>query len=339
MLDVLVVGGGPVGLATALHLAARGLRAEVLEPRPTPIDKACGEGLMPGAVAALARLGVDPPGLALRGIRYLDGRREAVAPFPDDAGRGVRRLDLQSALAAAAAVQGIRVHRAAAGEIRLLEDGVLVDGRRARYLVGADGLHSTIRRAAGLDRPVHRPARYGLRRHYLRAPWTDHIEVHWSPGAEAYVTPVGPDEIGVAILSTRRGPWAEQLSAFPAVAERIRDAEPSSTVRGAGPLRQRASAVARGRVALVGDAAGYLDALTGEGLTVGFAAAQELAVCLSRDRLQDYPAAWRRVTWRSRALTAGLLAASRMPAMRRAIVPAAASFPPFYRAVVRSLAR
>jgi 2-polyprenyl-6-methoxyphenol hydroxylase-like FAD-dependent oxidoreductase len=337
-IDVLVVGGGPVGLVTALHAHAAGLRVEVLEPRPTPIDKACGEGLMPRAIAALAAIGVEPDGMPLRGIRYVSDSRSAEARFPRSPGRGVRRLELHRVLSAAVADSGIPVHRSRVERIRLESDGVAIGARRARYLVGADGLHSTVRRVAGLDRSTPGTARYGLRQHFRVSPWTDLIEVHWSRHAEAYVTPVGPDEVGVAILSASRGSWAEHLAAFPAVRSLIGAAEPASDVRGAGPLRQRTAAVSRGRVALVGDAAGYIDALTGEGLSAGFAAAAELVRCLRADRLQDYPAAHRRVTWRSQALTRGMLAAAQVPALRRAIVPVAASLPPAYRLVVRVLA-
>jgi 2-polyprenyl-6-methoxyphenol hydroxylase-like FAD-dependent oxidoreductase len=310
----------------------------VLEPRPTPIDKACGEGLMPGAIAALARLGVDPPGMPLHGIRYVGGPRRAEARFPGGPGRGVRRLDLQRALSAAVADHGIPVHRERADRILADDVGVTVGSRRTRYVVGADGLHSTVRRTAGLDRAARGGTRYGLRRHYRAAPWTDLIEVHWTRDAEAYVTPVGPDTIGVAVLSTRRGSWPEQLARFPALVSLIDGAEPASDVRGAGPLRQRAAAVARGRIALVGDAAGSIDAITGEGLALGLAAAAELAACLRADRLQDYPAAYRRVTWRSHALTRSMLAAAQVPVLRQAIVPVASAFPVVFRSAVRVLA-
>ena len=85
--DVGIVGGGPVGLATAIACRAHGLTAMVVERAPhLPIDKACGEGMMPGAVAALAELGVELPrgaGRPFRGIRYLDGGLVVEAPFPD----------------------------------------------------------------------------------------------------------------------------------------------------------------------------------------------------------------------------------------------------------------
>src|SRR6478609_9777957 len=111
MIDLPVAGAGPAGLATALFAARAGLDVTVVDPRcaglDQPIDKACGEGLMPGAVAALAELGVDPPGRAFRGIGYLAGRHRAEALFRVGAGRGVRRTDLQSTLLSAAAAAGI----------------------------------------------------------------------------------------------------------------------------------------------------------------------------------------------------------------------------------------
>jgi 2-polyprenyl-6-methoxyphenol hydroxylase-like FAD-dependent oxidoreductase len=87
VIDVLVVGGGPVGLATAIHCALAGLSVTVAEPRGTPIDKACGEGVMPAAVRRLAALGVKPDGHPLRGIRYVDERHHADARFRHGAGR------------------------------------------------------------------------------------------------------------------------------------------------------------------------------------------------------------------------------------------------------------
>ncbi len=71
MHDLVVAGGGPVGIATALHAARAGLDVVVREPREGDIDKACGEGLMPGAVGDLRELGVALDGRPLAGIRYV----------------------------------------------------------------------------------------------------------------------------------------------------------------------------------------------------------------------------------------------------------------------------
>src|SRR5205823_3435093 len=103
--DLLVVGGGPGGLATALNARQRGLSVIVAEPRESPIDKACGEGLMPGGLAQLASLGVDPAGMPFRGIAYVSVRRRAEARFRYGPGWGVRRTTLHAALAARATEQ------------------------------------------------------------------------------------------------------------------------------------------------------------------------------------------------------------------------------------------
>ena len=91
--------------------------------------------------------------------------------------------------------------------------------------------------------------------------------------AEAYVTPVDDGLVGVALLGPPRTDFGATLATFPELAAHLAGAEPDAPVRGAGPLRQRTSARTRGRVRLVGDASGYVDALTGEGLRVGLAQA------------------------------------------------------------------
>ena len=212
-------------------------------------------------------------------------------------------------------------------------------GLVARYLVAADGLHSPIRDRLGLSVPHANARRWGIRRHFAVPAWTDLVEVHWSSDAEAYVTPIGAGEVGVAVLTTRRAPYAEQLRGFGGLSERLVDARPSTPVLGAGPLRQSASRRVLGRIALVGDAAGYVDAITGEGVAVGLASAEALVECLVRDDLPAYEAMWLRRSRRYRVLTGGLLWASGRPSLRRQIVPLAARFPPLFGAVVGQLAR
>lgn len=340
MIDLLVAGGGPAGLATAIHAARAGLDVLVAEPRPGPVDKACGEGLMPAGVRELARLGVTVGGRPFRGIRYVDGRVEAEAHFRTGPGLGLRRTALHDALARRAAELGVPVVplRVDARTLRHGRDRVTAAGITARYLAAADGLHSPIRRALGLDLPpAGRAARYGLRRHFAIAPWTDCVEVHWGARGEAYVTPIGPELVGVAILTADRAPYEEQLAGFPGLAARL-PASAATPTRGAGPLRQPVRAPVAGRTLLVGDAAGYIDALTGEGLTTALAAAAHLVRCVVADRPQDYGRAWRRVSRRPRALTAALLWTRGRPALAPRIVPAAARFPGLFAAVVNQLA-
>lgn len=332
-----------MGLAAATLAARAGLDVVVAEPRDLPVDKACGEGLMPGAWRAVREvLGPRADGLVshdLAGIRYLDvAGRSAEARFAAGSGRGVRRLDLHAALTDAARDAGVEVRRVRVADVRQDARSVTAAGVRARYLLGADGLHSRVRAELGLGRDAPGPARYGLRQHFAVEPWTDHVEVHWAAKGELYVTPVASDAVGVAVLTAERRPFAAHLAAVPALTERLRGGHPLDDVRGAGPLRRRTTARTRGRVLLVGDAAGYVDALTGEGVAVGLASARAAVAAVLADRPEDYERAWRRASRRYRWLTASLLRAATHSTSRRAIVPAAQRFPGVFAAVVDQLA-
>ena len=367
MIDVLVVGGGPVGLATAIYCTLAGLSVTVAEPRTAPVDKACGEGVAPAAVRRLAALGVVPDGYPLGGIRYLDACHRADARFRHGHGLGVRRTVLQAALAERAAALGIAVIKERVSGFDRHPGHVAAAGIEARYLVAADGLHSTIRRALERESPAGTvadsrngaPPRYGLRRHYRVPPWTDLVEVYWSASAEAYVTPISPDTVGVALLFAKPpraaaphadgsgqrgaagtdGDYDARLAAFPALLDRLGGAHAASEVRGAGPLRHDVARRVYGRVLLVGDASGYLDALTGEGIGVGLAQADALVRCLAAGRPQDYERAWRRVSGPAWRFTAGVLWSRNQPLLGPRIVPVAQRLPWLLSALVNYAAQ
>jgi flavin-dependent dehydrogenase len=341
--DVAILGGGPAGLATAIGARRAGLATVVLDRRRPPIEKACGEGLMPDAVGRLAELGVRlPPGEShpFRGIRYIDGEVVADGLFPGPPGLGVRRLALHRALSERAAEVGVEL-RWGVPVSGLAPGGLATEAGpvAARWIVGADGLLSAVRRWAGLAGPPARQRRFGVRRHYALAPWSDRVEVYWGPGCEAYVTPVSPQEVGVAMLWSGAAAGfddllgrfpADLLGRFPALRARLAGAPRASRDRGAGPLEQRVRGVVRGPIALVGDAAGYLDAITGEGLAVAFHQAAALAAALAAGDLARYAAAHRRIGRLPGIMTSLVLACERRPALRRRAVAALAAEPALF---------
>jgi menaquinone-9 beta-reductase len=337
--QVLIAGGGPVGLAAAIEARLAGLDVLVVEPRDGPIDKACGEGLMPGALPELARLGVDPSGVPFAGIAYSDGRRRVEHRFASGPGRGVRRTVLHAVLRSRAENLGVRFHDGRVDAVHQRAGFVEAAGLRADWLLGADGLHSAVAREVGLAVPAPTARRrFGQRRHYAVAPWSEFVEVLWTPAGEFYVTPVGADTVGVALLARRGEHFDDALAAAPDLAPRLRGAAPASDLRGAGPLRQRTRARVAGRVLLVGDASGYVDALTGEGLRIGFAQARAALGAIVGGNPASYEAAWERETRDFRRLTGALVRLAASP-LRGAVVPVASRLPGVFAGAVERLAR
>jgi flavin-dependent dehydrogenase len=335
---LVIVGGGPAGLATALGARRAGFSVTVLERFHPVLDKACGEGLMPDAAAHLRSLGVElGPGEAFpfRGIRYVDGQAAAEGTFPGAGGLGVRRLVLHRALIRSAEAAGVRLlwgtgARGLAPGPSGTYAGVETDEGviPARWIVGADGLLSRVRRWAGLEKRPGFFRRFGVRRHYTLEPWTDCVEVHWGPGCEAYVTPVGPDLVGVAMLwSGAKAGFDDLLKRFPTLEERLAGAPIASRDRGAGPLHQRVRSVYRANLALVGDAAGYLDAITGEGLAVALHQSQALVEALRQGSLAGYSAASRRIHRLPDGMTSLMLFLERRPWLRARAIRALAAEP------------
>lgn len=288
---------------------------------------------MPGGLSALLALGVDPAGMPLRGIAYCDEQRMAQARFHDGPGRGVRRTTLHAALTDQAKQNDVDWIAQRIGRIDQDAAGVSAAGIRAKWLIGADGLHSAVRRSVGISCVAGTPRRYGVRWHYRIPAWSEFVEVYWSRWGEAYVTPVEPDLVGVAILSAHRA----QLDWFPRLAARLHDAR-RGPARGCGPMRQVVSRRLAGRVLLVGDAAGYEDALTGEGVSLAVKQAGAAVAAIVDDDPGSYERSWRTITRRYRMLTRGLVLAGAWPPARRAVVPASCALPSVFGRAVHLLA-
>ncbi|HTP45135.1 MAG TPA: FAD-dependent monooxygenase [Candidatus Acidoferrum sp.] len=299
--DVLVVGAGPAGLATAIAAASRGLRVTIADVRRPPINKPCGEGLLPDAVEALRKIGIGldfPLGFPLEGFRFSDGTRSACAPISRGRALGLRRTVLHELLVTRAAELGVqfcwgaRVSDFEAG-------GARVGGEflNYRWLVGADGLHSAVRRWAGLNWPrISCRTRFGFRRHFAVVPWSKFVEVYWGRRFQMVVTPTGCDEVCVSFFSRDPGLRVEHgLGEFPEVARRVEKATPLTAQQGTQVGLTSAWHVAAGRVALVGDASCSVDGIAGHGLSLGLQAALALGEALARGDMRSYHLAHRRI--------------------------------------------
>ena len=284
---------------------------------------------MPAGLVSLAELGVDlsaVPVRELEGVRYFDGEQMAQGRFTSRTGLGVRRLALHDVMLGAAEDAGVSCHwRVAIESAYPSPNGWILESSSGRWqadwIVAADGLHSRLRRWSGLAGREARWKRFGVRRHFAMEPWSRFVEVYWGDGCEAYVTPVADDLVGVAILwSGRKAGFDELIGQFSLLQSRLAGAETASTDRGAGPFRQSAKGTIRGNLALVGDAAGYVDAVTGEGLAIAFQEGLALAEALAAGDLRQFETAHRRIVRAPELLTRITLLLSRFPAFRPRVI-------------------
>ncbi len=334
--DLFVAGGGPAGLAAALAARKRGLRVIVADRGQPPIDKACGEGIMPDGVAALREIGVQltaADGVAFRGIRFLDRELQAEASFPNSGcGFGIRRTRLHEILVRAAEQAGVDLWWQA--PVEALEEGSVTAGGRSvrcRWIAGADGAHSRVREWCGLQPVWKTERRIGLRQHFRAEPWTDFVEVYWAQNCQAYVTPVGPDEICIALLGTGKEVGVEDLPAvFPKLAARLSGADRVGPARGGMSMCSRFAAVTKGNIALLGDASGTVDAVTGEGLHLAFRQAAALAEALATNDLSFYGIAHARLQKMPQVMARVLLLLDGKERLRRMAFQSLAAVPSLF---------
>jgi menaquinone-9 beta-reductase len=337
--DVLIVGGGPAGLASAIAVARQGLHVEVIDAMKPPIDKACGEGLMPDSLEALAAIGVSnldqvlstTENHLLRGIRFIGDRTSpnpvtTEAAFPQAPGRGIRRTILHQILLDRAASLGVRFHwENSVQSIAPAADSTLVHSNRqilrARFLIGADGPSSRVATWAGLTEASIQSRRIGLRQHYTIAPWTDFVEVYWSNVGQAYVTPNSSHEVCVAFIANKKIASSEAaLSHFPALQRQLATSQPNGPARGSITLGRKLHRVTHGNIALVGDASGSVDAVTGEGMALCFRQAAALSLALRANDLALYQQAHRRIQRLPSLMSRSLLLMDRSPRLRDTVL-------------------
>jgi len=323
--EVLVVGGGPAGLAAAIAARKKGFRVAVAEAAKPPIDKACGEGMLPGTLQALAHLGIRigfQEGRIFQGIRFRDETLSAEAKFSEGHGVGMRRTALHQKMVEQAQASGIELlWNTPVTDIS--EDGAILSGERIypQWIVGADGIHSRVRRWSGLGTGGRGPVRFAQRRHYRVKPWTDYVEVYWGRKMQAYVTPLANDETCVVLISRRpQINFSEALREFPKLTDGLKNAELTSAQRGSVTAIRQLSRVCCGRIALIGDASGSVDAITGEGLGLSFRQALALAEAMKAGQLDSYQKAHRKLAERPNTMARLLLLLDRSRLLRKRVL-------------------
>lgn len=299
--DVFVIGGGPAGLAAAIAASRKGFSVTLADGSGPPVDKPCGEGMMPASLAALGEFGVELPsglGYRLRGIRFLEGDTRVAAEFPEGQGIGIRRTALHALLISKAERSGVKmlwnspVVGIRDGQVRLKQKTIT-----ANWIVGADGGQSRVRCWSKLDSSRINERRLAYRRHYRVRPWTEFTEVYWGPRMQAYVTPTSTEEVCIVTMgkTSEDADFDRALELLPELRRCLANATLCGRERGAISAMQSLARVWRGKVALVGDASGGVDAITGEGLRLAFQQSQALAEALYAGDLREYGRAHRRL--------------------------------------------
>lgn len=291
MLDVAIAGGGLAGAACAAHLAAAGAHVTVLERSRAPGRKACGEGLFPRGLRELAHLGIAEQavasGASLEAIEFHAAGHVARAGLGDSSahGLGIQRGVLDALAADAAERAGAEIRAGATVRSLIVEERRasgfrLASGEmvRARVCIAADGLHSPLRRQARLANGG-RGSRYGVSAHVaLGEAAGNAVRVWFEHGYELYLTPVGESVANVALLCRRpfmrrftgglRCEFEALLGSHDAFAAGFSLLDQPLA---AGPFAQGCSRAWRANFLLAGDAAGFFDGITGEGMSAALA--------------------------------------------------------------------
>jgi flavin-dependent dehydrogenase len=291
--EVIVIGAGPAGIVAAIAAQKRGKQVIVLDARKPPIDKPCGEGILPQGIAALGKLGISLPAesaFPFRGIRFVDENNSVRADFADETGLSVRRVKLHQLLVDQAMDAGVKFRWGA--RVTQIDKHALMTPLESfsyDWLIGADGQNSQIRKWAGLDPLTRRKKRFGFCSHFNLEPWSDVAEVHWAHGCQIFITPMRGHEVGIAVIS--RDPqlrFDKAIKRFPFLAEKLSGVKPTTRELGDTTSLRILPAVTNGRIALIGDASGTVDAVTGHGLSLSFQQAISLAESIEQRNLAFY---------------------------------------------------
>jgi len=344
-----IIGGGPSGLATAICLAEKGLDITLFEKSKFPVDKVCGEGIMPIGVEFLNKHNIldlisKDERKEFYGVRYISNNVKTVeGRFKSGFGLGIKRTTLSDALCKK--LLGfknvvIKEHSELIN-INKNEDSVEVDILESDknkqyefdYLIGCDGLRSKVRKLCELlSNKYDEDQRIGARIHYEIEPWSDLVEVYWRNHIEAYITPVGSTTVQFAFIWDNKSVRLQSKyridlglkELFPELFGRVEDHNELSKLKTIGPIAASSKRLYKNRVILLGDAYLYLDGITGEGISIAFQEAECLADSVfnySDDFIKYYEKEVKKITKNYLMMTNLALLLSYYPILRRILFP------------------
>jgi menaquinone-9 beta-reductase len=285
---VAIIGGGPVGLFLAIKLSKLGHKVTLYEKKKWPIDKVCGQGIMPGGVKILEDLGImfqnGIDSYDFTNIEYLD-QEISINGYLNASAKGVKRSILSQKLYqfALSCEQLTLVPLSTLVDIKVTVDEkveIKLEGINHKpvfdFVFACDGLHSKVRKITNHERCRKGPYRMGARVHYSISPWAEGVQVYWDQSVEAYVTPVSTNQIEIAFLwyqdiFSKEGQLIDKLlDRFPLLIKKLNNAKPDSDFKAYGPFKFNSSTIHKDNIFYIGDCYKFLDGITGEGLSLGF---------------------------------------------------------------------
>ena len=347
-MNIGIIGGGPAGLSTAICLAEKGINVDLFERSEFPVDKVCGEGIMPTGVEFIQRHGMmdflDKDYKKFYGVRYIpDNAKILEGIFNNGYGLGVRRTVLSRALYNKCLNSAlINIHELSELQEIIKNDEIVVveinsdkavNNFEFDYLIGCDGLRSKVRKLAGLESNKYLECqRIGARIHYEKSPWSELVEVYWKQHIEAYVTPVSDNTIELAFLWDNKYIRPQEnyrldrglKDLFPELFERVEGCKELSRLRSVGPISVTSKDIYKDRIILLGDAYIYLDGITGEGISIAFNEAEILAESIHNhddDFIKYYKNEVKKITKRYLLMTHLVLLFSYYPSLRKFVFP------------------